>query len=258
MSGENYETEKTQLIVDSLLLNGLESEYVATNAVSKAYVDTKVQSAVDSLVNGASSAVDTLKELNDVLSAVDSTLALDILTKICDEEKDRESADVILNTAINATLNVTSINHNDIIRIEQNYQSADILSSERIDNLSMGLESEISARNTGDFVLNDRVDTLSLGLENEAVSRSYADAQLNGRVDNISMVVEGLQDSKASKTGATFTGDVKLEDAYLNFGESWRVKASGDGSKILFQHKKADGIWRTAVPFISLQLLQSI
>jgi hypothetical protein len=249
MSGENYETEKTQLIVDSLLLNGLESEYVATNAVSKAYVDTKVQSAVDSLVNGASSAVDTLKELNDVLSAVDSTLALDILTKIGDEKKDRETADAVLTAAISTE---AFDRQNEIIRIEQNYQSADTLASERIDNLSMGLESEISARNTGDFVLNDRVDTLSLGLENEAVSRSYADAQLNGRVDNISMVVEGLQDSKASKTGATFTGDVKLEDSYLNFGDNWRVKASGDGSKILFQHKKADNVWRTAVPFISL------
>ena len=249
MSGENYETEKTQLIVDSLLLNGLESEYVATNAVSKAYVDTKVQSAVDSLVNGASSAVDTLKELNDVLSAVDSTLALDILTKIGDEKKDRETADAVLTAAISTE---AFDRQNEIIRIEQNYQSADTLASGRIDNLSMGLESEISARNTGDFVLNDRVDTLSLGLENEAVNRSYADAQLNGRVDNISMVVEGLQDSKASKTGATFTGDVKLEDSYLNFGDNWRVKASGDGSKILFQHKKADNVWRTAVPFISL------
>jgi hypothetical protein len=247
MSGENYETEKTQLIVDSLLLNGLESEYVATNAVSKAYVDTKVQSAVDSLVNGASSAVDTLKELNDVLSAVDSTLALDILTKIGDEKKDRETADAVLTAAISTE---AFDRQNEIIRIEQNYQSADTLASGRIDNLSMGLESEISARNTGDFVLNDRIDTLSLGLENELASRSYGDALLNGRVDTVSMAVEGLQDSKASKTGATFTGDVKLEDAYLNFGESWRVKASGDGSKILFQHKKADGIWRTAVPFI--------
>jgi hypothetical protein len=247
MSGENYETEKTQLIVDSLLLNGLESEYVATNAVSKAYVDTKVQSAVDSLVNGASSAVDTLKELNDVLSAVDSTLALDILTKIGDEKKDRETADAVLTAAISTE---AFDRQNEIIRIEQNYQSADTLASGRIDNLSMGLESEISARNTGDFVLNDRIDTLSLGLENELASRSYGDALLNGRVDTVSMAVEGLQDSKASKTGATFTGDVKLEDAYLNFGESWRVKASGDGSKILFQHKKADNIWRTAVPFI--------
>jgi hypothetical protein len=247
MSGENYETEKTQLIVDSLLLNGLESEYVATNAVSKAYVDTKVQSAVDSLVNGASSAVDTLKELNDVLSAVDSTLALDILTKIGDEKKDRETADAVLTAAISTE---AFDRQNEIIRIEQNYQSADTLASGRIDNLSMGLESEISARNTGDFVLNDRIDTLSLGLENELANRSYGDAQLNGRVDNISMVVEGLQDSKANKSGATFTGDVTLEDAYLQFGLSWRVKASGDGSKILFQHKKADNIWRTAVPFI--------
>ncbi len=62
---------------------------------------------------------------------------------------------------------------------------------------------------------------------NELGSRSYVEAQSNSRVDNISMVVEGLQDSKASKTGTTFTGDVRFEDAYLNFVESWRVKASG-------------------------------
>ena len=247
MSGENFETEKTQIIVDSLVLNGLQSEYVDTNAVSKAYVDNKIQSAVDGLVNGAGPVVDTLKELNDVLSAVDSSLSVEILTKVADEKKDRESADAVLTNAISTEV---FDRQNEITRIEQNYQSADILSSERIDNLSMGLESEISARNTGDFVLNDRVDTLSLGLENEVSTRSYADAQLNGRVDNISMAVEGLQDSKANKSGATFTGDVRLEDAYLNFGESWCVKTSGDGSKILFQHKKADGIWRTAVPFI--------
>ena len=247
MSGENYETEKTQLIVDSLLLNGLESEYVATNAVSKAYVDTKVQSAVDSLVNGASSAVDTLKELNDVLSAVDSTLALDILTKIGEEKKDRESADAVLTNAISTEV---FDRQNEITRIEQNYQSADTQLNQRVDIATMQLENEVVNRSVADSQLSERVDTLSLGLENEVSTRSYADAQLNGRADNISMVVEGLQDSKANKSGATFTGDVRLEDAYLNFGESWRVKASGDGSKILFQHKKSDGIWRTAVPFI--------
>ena len=247
MSSENYETEKTQLIVDNLILNGLQSEYVENNAVSKFYVDGKVQSAVDGLVNGASSAVDTLYKLNEVLSSVDSTLALDILTKIGDEKKDRESADAVLTAAISTE---AFDRQNEIIRIEQNYQSADTLASGRIDNLSMGLESEISARNTGDFVLNDRIDTLSLGLENELASRSYGDALLNGRVDTVSMAVEGLQDSKANKSGATFTGDVTLEDAYLNFGSNWRVKCSGDGSKILFQHKKADNVWRTAVPFI--------
>jgi hypothetical protein len=247
MSGENYETEKTQLIVDSLLLNGLESEYVATNAVSKAYVDTKVQSAVDSLVNGASSAVDTLKELNDVLSAVDSTLALDILTKIGEEKKDRESADAVLTAAISTE---AFDRQNEIIRIEQNFQSADTQLNQRVDIATMQLENEVVNRSVADSQLSERVDTLSLGLENEVSTRSYADAQLNGRADNISMVVEGLQDSKANKSGATFTGDVRLEDAYLNFGESWRVKASGDGSKILFQHKKADNVWRTAVPFI--------
>ena len=247
MSGENYETEKTQLIVDSLLLNGLESEYVATNAVSKAYVDTKVQSAVDSLVNGASSAVDTLKELNDVLSAVDSTLALDILTKIGEEKKDRESADAVLTAAISTE---AFDRQNEIIRIEQNFQSADTQLNQRVDIATMQLENEVVNRSVADSQLSERVDTLSLGLENEVSTRSYADAQLNGRADNISMVVEGLQDSKANKSGATFTGDVTLEDAYLQFGLSRRVKASGDGSKILFQHKKSDNVWRTAVPFI--------
>ena len=247
MSGENYETEKTQLIVDSLLLNGLESEYVATNAVSKAYVDTKVQSAVDGLVNGASSAVDTLKELNDVLSAVDSTLSVEILTKVADEKKDRESADAVLTNAISTEV---FDRQNEITRIEQNYQSADTQLNQRVDIATMQLENEVVNRSVADSQLSERVDTLSLGLENEVSTRSYADAQLNGRVDNISMVVEGLQDSKANKSGATFTGDVTLEDAYLNFGSNWRVKCSGDGSKILFQHKKADNVWRTAVPFI--------
>ena len=139
MSGENFESEKTQLIVDNLVLNGLQSEYVATNAVSKAYVDTKVSDAVSSLVNGASAAVDTLKELNDVLSAAGSSLSVELLSKIGDEKKDREAADLLHMDAI--SLEVTDRN-NEILRVEQAYQSADNLLSGRIDAVSMSIENE--------------------------------------------------------------------------------------------------------------------
>ena len=55
---------------------------------------------------------------------------------------------------------------------------------------------------------------------------------------------------KFDKAGGSVSGEVTL-DSYLNFGTNWRVKASGDGSRIVFQHKKADGSWKDGIPFIS-------
>ena len=49
-----------------------------------------------------------------------------------------------------------------------------------------------------------------------------------------------MQNHKFNKAGGSLSGDVKLVDASLNFGDNWRVKASIDGSKIVFQHREAD------------------
>ena len=51
MSVEVY--EPVQLVVDNLVLQGTEANLVATNAVSKAYVDSHITSAVSNLVGSA-------------------------------------------------------------------------------------------------------------------------------------------------------------------------------------------------------------
>ena len=58
---EQYES--TQLIVDNVVLQGLESELISTNAVSKAYVDSHISSAVSALVASAPATLDTLNEI---------------------------------------------------------------------------------------------------------------------------------------------------------------------------------------------------
>jgi predicted methyltransferase MtxX (methanogen marker protein 4) len=218
MSGENYETEKVTIIVDNVVLQGLESELISTNAVSKSYVDSKVQTAVDDLINGAGPAYDTLKELSDALNAGDASLGAQIINSIASEQTSRESADVLLNA--------------------------------RADALSMSIESESSSRSAADVVINSRIDTALLDLETESVNRAAADALINGRVDVVNVDIENLQSSKANLSGAEFTGDVKMVDSYLMFGNNWRVRGSADGTKIVFQHMKNDGVWRNALPFI--------
>ena len=58
--------EPVQLIVDNLVLSGLEANLASTNAVSKAYVDAHITSAVSSL-NAAPATLDTLKEIATAL-----------------------------------------------------------------------------------------------------------------------------------------------------------------------------------------------
>ena len=55
--------EPVQLIVDNLVLSGLEANLVNGNAVSKAYVDAHITSAVTALVASAPGALDTLNEI---------------------------------------------------------------------------------------------------------------------------------------------------------------------------------------------------
>ena len=98
-------------------------------------------------------------------------------------------------------------------------------------------------------------------LTTEAASRLSADNALGARIDTevsdrtsaLAQVVSDIgetMNTKFSKSGGDISGDVKLVDSYLNFGDNWRVKASADGSRIVFEYKK-NGVWKGAVPFIA-------
>ena len=76
--------EPVQLIVDNLVLSGLEANLASTNAVSKAYVDAHITSAVSSLVNSAPGTLDTLKEIATALGN-DANLAPTLANSISSE-----------------------------------------------------------------------------------------------------------------------------------------------------------------------------
>ena len=148
----------------------------------------------------------------------------------------------------------------EISRIEANLNEGDSLINSRINDASSQLETEMMARSNADVELSDRCDVLTLGVFNANAERNSQDVLLNARVtatnEDLSAEsqqraqdIDGVNNSKLNKSGGSVSGDLTL-DSYLNFSSNWRVKASADGSKIVFQHKKADNVWRTAIPFI--------
>ena len=237
MSAEEYEA--VQLIVDNLVLQGSEANLLESNAVSKAYVDAHVLEEKNNRVTQ-----------DDLLSG-----------RIADEVSARES---------------------EISRVQQDHSIADGQLSGRIDTVSLNLENEVTNRGqalaqaVGD--ISETTSSLRSDLNDEVTNRSQSLAQavsdisettnslrsdLNGEVTNreqslaqavgdISETTSSLQNIKRDKTDGVFDVDVTVHD-YLNFGERWRVKASSNGTKSMlnFQHKKLDGVWRTALPFIA-------
>ena len=91
--------------------------------------------------------------------------------------------------------------------------------------------------------------SLETKLETESARAMASEASLETKVEQETARAQDVESGKANLSGADFSGAVKLFD-YLHFSDNWRVKASVDGARIVFQHKKADGVWRTAVPFI--------
>jgi ABC-type uncharacterized transport system fused permease/ATPase subunit len=125
--------------------------------------------------------------------------------------------------------------------------------SETTMSLQSGLASEITNREQAIAQavsdISETTSSLQSGLSEEVSTRSSQKEQLDSVLGNFQNDIVNLQDDKFNKTGGSLSGEVTL-DSYLNFGSNWRVKASANGSKIIFQHKKADGVWRTALPFI--------
>ena len=162
--------------------------------------------------------------------------------------------------------NKNNIASESLVRASEDLRFMDMVSVEmgvtngRLNDLSMQLENEGMARNTADVDIGARCDVIELVGSIEKSERKSEDALIRAEVVTVKedlfeeskqreLNVNSLQASKFNKSGGDITGSVKLVDSYLNFGDSWRVKASGDGLRIVFEHMK-NGIWRTALPFI--------
>ena len=88
--------EPVQLIVDNLVLQGLEANLVSTNAVSKSYVDNHISSAVCALVASAPGTLNTLTRSRLLLVMMQTSQTPS------SEANTRALADADLQTQINA------------------------------------------------------------------------------------------------------------------------------------------------------------
>jgi len=110
--------------------------------------------------------------------------------------------------------------------------------------------------------LNGLINDASMNLENENIARSNADVEIKAEIKTESeravakeVVLEQevvvLTNEKLSKSGGTMSGDLSLDNKYLYFSTNWRVSGNLTGSKLTFEHYKADlDQWRVALPFI--------
>ena len=192
------------------------------------------------------------------------------------EATDRATADASLQSQITAlsgssgasvstlqaqiTAEVSARSSGDSI-LRTDFNEGDRLINEQLSTLSMNLENEGTSRNDADVELSTRCDNLVTSVFNEKAERKSEDVLIRASIVAVNedlvaeslergSAVSALQSSKFNKSGGSLSGEVTL-DSYLNFGTNWRVKASADGSKIIFQHKKSDGVWRNAIPFIA-------
>jgi hypothetical protein len=276
-------SEPVYIIVDSVQLEGKDADLQSNNAVSKSYVDSKVSTAVAALVDSAPQALDTLKEIASALGN-DANLASTLITSIgvvqasvTTEAGVRSSADTTLEGKV-ATEAKRAGDAEIALGARVDTEVADRVAA--VSDLSTLLQEESSSRVADGLALGVRIDdekkvssdaivaeakARADGDSVEAVARASADsaeAAARESADSAEAAVRASADSaeatareaadslKFDKTGGSVSGEVTL-DSYLNFGTNWRVKASSDGSRIVFQHKKADGSWKDGIPFIS-------
>lgn len=160
--------------------------------------------------------------------------------KITDEKAARELAVVNLGSAISGEItNARQAEANLGLRID----SSEFLISEEAGMRLAADNAEVVARDAAILVESQRAQAAELALDLAVVGHSTA-------LSEATEARAALALNKFDKAGGDISGNVKLVDSYLNFGDNWRVKASADGSKIVFEYLRA-GVWRTAVPFIS-------
>lgn len=213
-----------------------------SDAISKSYV-TNVKSDLDSQLVDVQANISSARAEAQGLVSAESGRALAI---------EQQLAGDIFNEANRAQLAEQALD----VRLVGEHDRAQAAEA----SLETKLETESARAMASEASLETKLETesaramaseasLETKLETESARAMASEASLETKIEQESNRAQDVESGKANLSGADFSGPVKLFD-YLNFSENWRVKASVDGARIVFQHKKADGVWRTAVPFI--------
>ena len=245
------ETDYIKLVVSSVELQS--DAYESNYAVPKSYVDDVKSSIMGGLTTQA---LDTIKELAEYMA--DSTVAGGLVSQIStlttsieDEAKRATAAEADLDSRISGVETAGE-------QAVADEQSRALLAESA---LEIKIQSESDRASLAEGQLDTRATILSSALEEEKTRATSAETDLDSRISSVETAAETAVASersraeaaealKADLSGATFTGDIQLADSYLQFGLNWRVKASGDGRRLVFEYKR-DQVWKTAIPFIT-------
>ena len=265
------ETEPVYIIVDNVQLLGNDNDLVSNNAVSKSYADASLAQAVLSISETTSSLQSQITSEGSSREAGDVALGV----RIDDEKKAAEDA---LAQAIMSVSETTSSLQSQATAEQKAREDADVALGVRVDDEKKAAEDALAQ---AVMSISETTSSLQSQASAEQKSREDADVALGVRVDDekkaaedalaqaimsVSEMTSSLQSQitseqkarededmrldsvKFDKAGGAVSGDLTL-DSYLNFGANWRVKASGDGSRIVFEFKRG-AVWKTALPFI--------
>ena len=220
--------EPVQLIVDNLVLSGLEANLVNGNAVSKAYVDGHITSAVANLVNSAPATLDTLKEIATALGN-DAYLASTLANSIGAETTARIAADASLLTQINTKVTDVGNWAGNLVHVEQVARIAgDADESKR----AMAAESkEATDRANADAGLQSQINTLSgsAGLSASSL-QSQIDTEVTARTGAVTDLRAYVDSSHNGESNARIaengTLNQRISDEIINREDAvYRVSA---------------------------------
>lgn len=238
------ETDYVRLVVDSVELTS--TAYEDNYAVSKSYVD-----GVKSEIMGGLTveALDTIKELAEYMA--DGTVAgglvgqlSNLSASISDEVGRATAEDADLSSRISS---VETMAEQAVATEKTRAEAAELALSTAIADEYKGRVDAVAQE------AKDRDSAISSAVSAESVIRIAAESDLDSKIAAEQQRAEGVEAGKANLSGGAMFegGDVIVLDSYLQFGNNWRVKGSFDGKRLVFEHKKADNVWRTAIPFIT-------
>ena len=232
-----------RLVVDSLQLTS--TAYEQDYAVPKSYVDGVKSDIMGGLTTEA---LDTIKELAEYMA--DGTVAGGLVGQlsnlsayISDETGRATAAESDLSSRISSVETMS----------EQAVSAERIRAMDAELALSTAIADEYKSR--VDAVAQeakDRDSAISAAVSAESLIRIAAELDLDGKITAEQQRAEGVEAGKANLSGAMLEGGpLVVLDSYLQFGDNWRVRGSFDGKRLVFEHKRPNGPWRTALPFIT-------